>query len=1811
MPRVMVSWTAWNADETAEDTDHVARVHALAASLRNHGVDVVFHPWSCPPGTDLNAFHDDGVGASDFVLLLCTPAYKRRYEEAIHGVGEEAKRIEEIRTHGVLTSRFIPLFAGDAAFLPAPFARTYALDLLEPKDHATLLDAIFARHQGPPLGVAWWGLEELPVDIVAEVDVWTIGPPGHAVRHPPPDLATAGAWLRAVACKPIEVDEHDHPTPQSALLAAKMRTQAREVGEVLTNLLPEPVRALLRRRLAGPKVADLRLRFSGARRDDALKLPWELLWLDDAHPVETGRLQLLRDIALDVSAAPQPQRDLRVIGHVAMPEGPDVAELHLEEASMRVSRALDAFGAGYGRFTELGRLDDLTEAVRTHRPSLVMFSGHGSPGALLFESDDGGKDSVPVVGTPDPSGRVRDVLSALRAGGDLPAAVWLSCCYGEGGGEGPEPNARHRDAASPRDTAAGEDNRGDTAPAPAGGDVDAGGADPGAPAADDAPSSRDTTTGERAAQHAAVTPSSRDTVTGDRAAHPAADVFSSRDTATGDRAAHPAADVFSSRDTASGERAARDASTAAALHANGIPHVLGYFGPVPDPLAVEVDRALAQALVDNHGDLRAVIAPARAAAGKVVEHRGFRLRFPLGWSLIVVYDRGVPPRLVPGAKVATPPALSVGGLPALLHGFIGRRRLLHRLRQSAARAGIALHGEGGMGKTSATIKLAAVLGGDGWQQRTWVLAFQTDEGANRARGARPGEVAKLRHVTPAFELVARVVDRLKDAPDGVAREIELKDLETRPLNADWGHTLAVRFADAIGLRFPRSPGDPVVIFDNVESLMNDPVDGEVQWGDEAVAAFFNHLLGFSGVLLSSRYVPTGAGAGWAPIDHCTPDELLRMTTFHPYVSQLTGVERLKLASRLDGHPRSLTLVEGLLKSDRTFNEDPSAALNRALDGLPTCLSADLLVDRLVAGLDDAGKQHLTECLVLNLPVPEDLLHKLGDRFAELRDRSLLTLWRGTDDRWRVHPTIVGLVERGGMLAGRRPERRAEVGRYWKENRETYVELDESIAQLFGAGLWAEGEEEVRFLVREYRTRGWIRQRLEKLRGLGVEGAPVGMRAAVHRHLGEAYDNNGAYADAERELSSAILLAPPEQRSFMLHAFANLLTNQGRYDEAERAYQESIDIQTRGDGSREHAEVAASLHGLANVLNRRGRYDEAVRAYQESVDIKTRAYGSREHAEVAASLHGLANVLFSHGRYDDAVRAYQESIDIQTRAYGSREHASVAASLAGLANVRSRQGRYDEAVRAYQESIDIQARAYGSQEHAEVAASLVGLAKVLSHQGRYDEAVRAYQESIDIQTRAYGSREHAEVAASLHGLANVLSNQGRYHEAVRAYQESIDIQTRAYGAREHADVAASLHGLANVLESQGRYDEAVRAYQESVDIKTCAYGSREHAEVAVSLHGLANVLSHQGRYDEAGSAYQESIDIQTRAYGAREHASVAASLHGLANVLSSQGRYDEAIRIYRECIDIEATTHGTRAHPETLPTLCALASTLLRANRVDEALPVAMEAWQTANRLGIVHHAVQCALSLITALSAKGQADAARTVLDQTRTLLNTLPPDHPVRRNVEVQLANLGGPAEGAADLPTLRATADAAQAANDAPAELAARLQLYQALPAGHPDERPSLLRARELAVSLGQTQVVAQIDTITSPPPNPAVAELTDLLQRLPQLPPEQRPATIARIRELAVQLGQHDLVRQIDAAATTAAAPEDPAALLAAANAAQAASDAPLELGLRIRLYQALPSAHPDERPSLLRARELATHLKQPELVSQLDAALARLG
>jgi tetratricopeptide (TPR) repeat protein len=1459
MPKVAVTWTRHGEDPTPWVT-------GFAEDLRHHGIETTLDAWDLAPGASLDEFHDHVVRDHDFLLLICTPAYKARFDDLRGGVGEEARRMAARPE-----ARLIPILRGPPeTSLPELVRGHYALDVDDAEALQRLIDYLHGRPSGSPLGVPWSVLPDVFVDVDADL-AWTFSSPGGRVSHAPPRLQEEAGRLRELVCVGLPCDARGHLSAEAAAQAAHGRALAAEVGDRLAALLPEAAMTLLARRLGATGAAvrqpgALRLRVRGAAREDVLALPWEVLRVGGQHLLEGGRMQVIREV--DGPGEPAVALwPLRLVAHIAQPEG--VPGLDLERAAWRMARALDhlvhpADGLAAVRFTELGSLEDLRRVTAEHRPSLVMLSGHGEPGALLLEDDEGGPALVPILPGDKPC-----VVDALRHAEGLPAAVWLSCCYGAG--KRRQKLGWHREAREPgRAAAVGSTER---------------------------------VAGADGAPHA-VDP------------------------------ADPPATAL--RDLALD---GRDASTAAALHAAGVPHVMGYFGPVPDPLAVAVDEAMVRALAERGQVLDAVSAARRAACSPVdLGHEEHQI-WPLGWSLVVVYHRGpdlqfeavgARPRPVSEAHGAP---LSLQGLPVLEHGFIGRRRLLARLRRHAQDRALALHGEGGLGKTSTLIKLAELLGGPDWQRRTWVLAAQTEEGELRARGER-AEGGLVRH-DPWVWVMGQVDALLQRPPDGAARDAlrsRLTVLHEVTSDRLRGERLAALLREAAG---PHG----LIVVDNAESLMTDPAEGPVRWRDAATGAFFTALLQRPGTLLSSRYAPDNPGDAWLAIDTCAAGELLRMMAFHPRLRLLRTQARHALAERLEGHPRSVVFVDALLDR-RGFGTDPEKnerLLAEALVGLPARIEADLLVERLVAGLDEEGLQQLAESVELGLPVPWAVVEKMGPRSDRLRDLGLLVRWREETEAWRVQPFVVEALRRGGWLGGRSWTAgvRREVGRYWKENARSLAGILEAIGHLRAAGEFAEAMEVVGGLSRVLTHMGLPKQRLEQMQDLGSQDWPQAQQMMMAVHLSNALDGMGEYGRAEQVLRV-------------------VLAGEG----AERGTD---------------AERGLVLHSLANSLWRQGWYAEAEQVFRESITIQEQAYGTRQHAEVAVSVHGLATVLKS--------------------------------------------------------------------------------------QGRYAEAEQVFRESITILERAYGTRQHASVAASVHGLATVLECQGRYAEAEEAFRESITILERAYGTRQHASVAASVHGLATVLSSQIRYTEAEEAFRESITILERAYGTRQHASVAASVHGLANVLERRGRYAEAEQAFRGSITIVERAYGTRQHASVAASVVGLATVLFRQGRYAEAERACREAIGVYVAVHGRPDHPATAMTSANLAIILLRQKRPAAALPELQLAWDTAVRHGVVHEAVQFGPRLVRLLTTFGREDQARQIAGQVVALLQQLPADHPVRRQVEQQL---GQDVDPYSDLQEVLQALQAALAAGDV-----TRL-------------RPLAQRTHDLAHQLGQEPLAAQLATL-----------------------------------------------------------------------------------------------------------------------------------
>ena len=205
----------------------------------------------------------------------------------------------------------------------------------------------------------------------------------------------------------------DTPTRATLVLAAQT------VGAALFNLLfsDDELRTTFERATAPGARAVVTVL---SHDDVLLSLPWELLFHDSLFLVRDGLVDVVRSTTGAVQFETQltpPSEPFTVVTNISAPEG---SGLSYEAESYRITHALSDHCPQ--TMTELGTLEDLIETVTRMEPRGIHFSGHGEPGTLVFEDDEGFADSVPIE---------RLVVELRRRGaGTLPPFFFLASCHG-------------------------------------------------------------------------------------------------------------------------------------------------------------------------------------------------------------------------------------------------------------------------------------------------------------------------------------------------------------------------------------------------------------------------------------------------------------------------------------------------------------------------------------------------------------------------------------------------------------------------------------------------------------------------------------------------------------------------------------------------------------------------------------------------------------------------------------------------------------------------------------------------------------------------------------------------------------------------------------------------------------------------------------------------------------------------------------------------------------------------------------------------------------------------------------------------------------------------------------------------------------------------------------------------------------------------------------------------------------------------------------------------------------------------------------
>jgi TIR domain-containing protein len=151
-PQAFLSY-AWEGDS------HANWVLDLATKLQESGVRIVLDQWDLPFGSDKFYFMERSIEKSDFVIVICTPAYAQRANSREGGVGYETMVITGEFAKKIEFRKFIPVLrSGDwDSSAPTYLKSIYGADLRnEPYSQLQYEKLVGDLHrepaQPPPVG---------------------------------------------------------------------------------------------------------------------------------------------------------------------------------------------------------------------------------------------------------------------------------------------------------------------------------------------------------------------------------------------------------------------------------------------------------------------------------------------------------------------------------------------------------------------------------------------------------------------------------------------------------------------------------------------------------------------------------------------------------------------------------------------------------------------------------------------------------------------------------------------------------------------------------------------------------------------------------------------------------------------------------------------------------------------------------------------------------------------------------------------------------------------------------------------------------------------------------------------------------------------------------------------------------------------------------------------------------------------------------------------------------------------------------------------------------------------------------------------------------------------------------------------------------------------------------------------------------------------------------------------------------------------------------------------------------------------------
>ncbi len=243
------------------------------------------------------------------------------------------------------------------------------------------------------------------------------------------------------------------------------------------------------------------------------------------------------------------------------------------------------------------------------------------------------------------------------------------------------------------------------------------------------------------------------------------------------------------------------------------------------------------------------------------------------------------------------------------------------------------------------------------------------------------------------------------------------------------------------------------------------------------------------------------------------------------------------------------------------------------------------------------------------------------------------------------------------------------------------------------------------------------------------------------------------------------------RGWAFNKWGNVLSDQGKMDEAIAKYQKAIELDPKG---------VFPYDNWGRALLLQGKLDEAIAKYQKAIELDPK---------FAHPYNNWGYVLQLQGKLDEAIAKYQKAIELDPKdafCYNNWGH------------VLRLQGKLDEAIAKYQKAIELDPK---------FAPPYNNWGNVLQDQGKLDEAIAKYQKATELDPK---------YASPYNNWGIVLHAQGKLDEAIAKYQKATELDPK---------FALAYRNWARVLRMQGKSGQAIAKEQKADEFESTATGTR--------------------------------------------------------------------------------------------------------------------------------------------------------------------------------------------------------------------------------------------------------------------------------------------------------------------------------------------------------------------------------------------------